>query len=419
LKKAGGAKNRFLHRKTTLGNGVRVVTEKIPFTNAVSAGIWLCAGSRDEKEDQMGIAHMVEHLVFKGTRKRSTYQIAQVMESRGGDLNAFTTRESVCFYTSSLNKDLKLSLDVLMDLVCHATFPLKEFDTEKGVILQEIAMSFDDHEEYIFDLFSEKIYRDHPMGWPILGTEKSVQGIERKHIRSFYKKYFRGENIIVSVVGNVDHDEVVKAIRPILGKIEKRSPILKRTKPKFHHHQVDYFRDIEQTHVLVGFEAPDLKDPLRFASFILSTALGGGMTSILYQKIREKKGLAYTVYSTISNATDSGLMMIYAGTEPDKKDDVLEIIQKEIRKIKRNGFDKNMLERYKTQIRGYLLLNDDDLESRMNSLCLNEMLFGKYRSISDTVESIEKTYVKDIHKLLDEYVDINKMSYMTLGPDKN
>jgi predicted Zn-dependent peptidase len=403
-------------KKTTLSNGIRVVTEKHPYTEAISAGIWICAGSRDEKKEFMGMSHLLEHLVFKGTKKRSAFQLAQVMEARGGDLNAFTTRESICFYATTLKKDLKLNLDVLMDLVCKATFPVKEFDREKDVIQQEISMSFDNLEEYVFDLFNEQVYRGHPMGWPILGTTESVGEISRKNVIEFYKKMFRGENIIVSVVGAVEHEDVIKAITPILGRIKKSAPKLKRTKPKFNIFQQDFYRETEQSHVLMGFEGPHLRHPLRFASFIVNTALGGGMTSILFQKIREKKGLAYTVYSTLSNATDAGLTLIYAGTDPENKDQVVEIILKEIQKLKRDGFDKRMLERYKTQIKGFLILNDDDLESRMNSLCLNEMVFGKYRTTEDILKAIDETQVKDIDQFMDEYVNTSKIATLTMGP---
>lgn len=403
-------------KKTTLDNGVRVVTEKHPHTEAISAGIWICAGSRDEKKEFMGMSHLIEHLVFKGTKKRTAFQLAKIMESRGGDLNAFTTRESICFYATSLKKDLKLNLDVLMDLTTSATFPIREYEKEKSVIQQEISMYFDNHEEYVFDLFSEQVYRDHPMGWSILGSTESVGGISREEVKAFYKKMFRGENIIVSVCGAVEHEDVLKIIEPILGKIPKTVPKLKRTKPKFHPFKQDFYREIEQAHILMGFEAPHLKHSLRFASFIVNTALGGGMTSILFQKIREKKGLAYTVYSTVANSTDSGLTLIYAGTDPEHKDEVVDTIYQEIKKLKRDGFNKRLLERYKTQIKGFLILNDDDLESRMNSLCLNEMVFGTYRTTENILKAIEDTQVKDIDQFLDQYVKLSKMAILTMSP---
>lgn len=405
-----------LFKKTTLANGIRVVTEKHPYTEAISAGIWICAGSRDEKKQFMGISHLLEHMVFKGTKKRSAYQLAQIMESRGGDLNAFTTRESICFYATTLKKDLKLNLDVLMDLTVNATFPVREYDREKSVIQQEISMYFDNHEEYVFDLFSEQAYRGHPMGWSILGSTETVGEIGRSDIRDFYKKMFRGENIIVSVCGAVEHEDVLRIIAPILGRIPKRAPKLNRKKPKFYPFKQDFYREIEQAHILMGFEAPHLRHPLRFASFIVNTALGGGMTSILFQKIREKKGLAYTVYSTVSNSTDSGLTLIYAGTDPENKEQVIEIINTEIQKLKRDGFNKKLLERYKTQIKGFLLLNDDDLESRMNSLCLNEMVFGKYRTTDDILKAIEETQVKDIDQFMDEFVTPSKIATLTMSP---
>src|SRR5690606_30537690 len=194
------------------------------------------------------------------------------------------------------------------------------------------------------------------------------------------------------------------------------SPKLKRRKPKFYPFVQDFYRDIEQTHILLGFEAPHLRHSLRFASFIVNTALGGGMTSILFQKIRERKGLAYSVYSTVSNSTDSGMALIYAGTEPSKKDQVTEVIYKELAKLKKDGFSKRLLESYKTQIKGFLLLNEDDLESRMNSLCLNEMVFKKYRTTNDILKAIEETQINDIDRFIDQYLNLDKIAMLTMGP---
>ena len=333
------------YRKTTLENGVRIVTESHSHTHAVSAGIWICTGSRDEKPEHMGMAHFLEHLVFKGTKKRSAYQLAKVMESRGGELNAFTTRESICFHALALNKDLDLMLDVLLDLSFRATFPEKDYDLERKVIQQEIAMYFDSHEEYIYDYFAEKSYPRHPMGWPILGTHHTLEIIKRRDVIAFYKKMFAGENVIVGVVGAVEHDKVVALLKPILSKLPSKVPKIKRTKPKNKTFTEHIVRETEQSHLLMGFDAPSLKNPLRFASYIVNTVLGGGMTSTLYQEIREKKGLAYAVYSGVNNATDSGQSMIYAGTDPEKVEQVRDIIFTNLRKLRRDGFHKNLLKK--------------------------------------------------------------------------
>lgn len=404
------------YHKTTLDNGVRILTETHPHAHAVSAGLWMCVGSRDEKPEHMGLAHFLEHLVFKGTRKRTAYQLAKVMESRGGDLNAFTSRESICFHALALPKDFDLMFDVLSDLAFRATIPEKDYDLERKVIQQEIAMYYDNHEEYIFDCFSEKSYPKHPMGWPILGSHHTLEIIKRKDVIDFYKKMFVGENVIFSVVGPMNHDRIVQKIKPILEKISSKTPKSRRTKPKYKAFKQHIMRETEQSHVLMGFEAPHLKHPLRFASYIVNTALGGGMTSLLYQEIREKKGLAYTVYSMISNGTDSGQSLIYAGTDPDKVEKVKDIIYANLKKIKREGFNKNLLERFKTQITGFMIINEDDLESRMTSLCLNEMVFGKYRSTEDVIRSIQETSLKDIRDYIDQYIDLDRVSVLTLGP---
>jgi predicted Zn-dependent peptidase len=208
----------------------------------------------------------------------------------------------------------------------------------------------------------------------------------------------------------------VRKVKPILDKISSKTPKSQRTKPKYKAFQEHIMRDTEQSHILMGFEAPHLKHPLRFASYIVNTALGGGMTSLLYQEIREKKGLAYTVYSMISNGTDSGQSLIYAGADPDKVEKVKDIIYANLKKIKTEGFNKNLLERFKTQITGFMIINEDDLESRMTSLCLNEMVFGKYRSTEDVIKSIQETSLKDIRDYIDQYIDLDMVSVLTLGP---
>lgn len=401
-----------------MSNGIRVITERHPYTEAICAGFWFCTGSRDETLSQKGISHFLEHLVFKGTKKRTAFQLAKAMESRGGELNAYTSRENICFYATSLGKDLNLNLDLLTDLSFRATFPEKDFSNEKDVILQEIAMYFDNSEEYIFDAFSEEVYKNHPMGWPILGTEGSLRALSRKRVMSYYKETFSPEKLIVSVVGNVDHKKVVEFVELNLGHLKRKKQISRRLKPKFHRVRKHIPRTIEQCHILVGFDSPGLKNPLRFASYIVNTALGGGMTSLLYQKIRERKGLAYTIYSTGLSSIDSGMTLIYAAADSDKRDEVIKLIMNELKNFKKTAMSKSTLEKYKTQIRGFLTLNDDDLESRMNAICLNEQVFGSYRSLQDLLDAIERVQVTDIKKFLKKYIDTDKISILTLGPQE-
>lgn len=403
------------HHKTVLSNGIRVVTETHPSSRAVSAGIWVCSGSRDEKREHQGLAHFLEHLVFKGTQKRSAYQLAKVMESRGGDLNAFTSKESICFHALALAKDIDLVFDVLSDLAFRATIPAKEYTLERRVVQQEIAMYYDDHEEYLFDTFVEKSYKKHPMGWPILGCHETLESISRKDVLKFYKEMFVGENLIVGVASPYPHDVVLKKLRPYLEKVSAKAPKLNRRRPRYHSFSDHIQRDIEQSHLLMGFEAPHLRDPLRFASYIVNAALGEGMTSLLYQDIREKRGLAYSVYSLVSNTVDSGLSLIYAGTEPEKMEQTQELIFENLKKIKKKYFNSSLMERFKTQITGYMILNEDDLESRMMTMCMNEMIFKKYRSSEDAIRSIQETTLRDVQEYISEYIDLNKVSTLTLG----
>lgn len=408
-----------MFRKTVLDNGISVISEMHPTSKAVSVGVWIKTGTRDEKRPLNGISHFVEHLVFKGTKKRSSFRLARELEAVGGDLNAFTTRECTCFHTLSLKEDLELSLDVLLDIVKNATFPVKEIPREKGVVIQEIAMSVDNPEEYLFDAFQEKVYGDHPLGWPILGTTQTIESMKRKDIVEFYKRFYNtGSNVIVSVAGFVDHDKVVEMI-------EKRTPRKKsgsrknheilRQKPKFESFRDIVFKEHEQSQILVAFEAPSFKDKFRFEAFIWNALLGGGMTSKLYQSIREKKGLAYSVYSQLSTFVDCGQILVYAGTEPSQMRNVVEMIFAQVASTQKKRVKESELDLFKTQVRGAILLGSDDIENRMNSLGVNEMVFGEYRPVEKVIEDIDGVNVKSFNEYKSKHFSIENPAILIMG----
>lgn len=401
--------------KSVLSNGVRVVTEFHSHSNAVATGLWIETGTRDEHDNEAGLSHFLEHMVFKGTKKRNTYTIARELEAVGGDLNAFTTQEYTCFHATTLKDDFNLQIDVLCDLVKNATFDSAELKREKGVVLQEIAMTVDQPEEHLFDIFFDQVYGDHKLGRPILGTADVVSKFTRKDVLNYYNRRYANKNIIVSCAGGVDHEKVVQLVDKQLGTLKRRLDVRKRTKPKFLPIRTVVPRETEQVQILVGTPASHFKSEDRFEGFILNSLLGGGMTSKLYQTIREKRGLAYSVYSQLTSFVDTGVSSVYAGTEPKNVNTVLGLITQEFARLRKRKVSESDLKLFKTQVRGAILLGADDIENRMNSLGVNEMIFGQYRSVERVIEDIEKVSAKSLKQYVDEHLHEDQLAILVMG----
>jgi predicted Zn-dependent peptidase len=427
LKKAASFKATIpLYRKTVLSNGVRVVTEAHPRARGVAVGFWVTCGTRDETPDVAGVSHFVEHLVFKRTEKRTAFQIARDMEAVGGELNAFTGREYTCFYTHSLREHMALSIDVLADLVGKATFDASDFEKEKQVVLQEIHMSEDMLEDLIFDVYLEKAYGKAPLGWPILGTAKSIAAMKREDVIEYYRSMYVGENIIVSVAGDVDHDEVVELVERKLKLGRERQKAGTSGQKKWGHRsapELQAFRDVmvrpsEQVHILMGLPASSFTDPLRFEAYIINTLLGGGMTSKLYQSVREERGLVYSIYSQLTTFIDSGMCLIYAGTEKKYAREVCELTMKEFNRLKTHGVTAADMKLFKTQVTGQILLGADDIENRMNSLGVNEMVFNRYRSVEEVMADVAKVSQRSLKEYILAFLDTDKLGIQLMGAAK-
>ena len=403
-------------KKAELKNGIRVVSELHPTSRAVSIGIWVLTGTRDEGPEEAGISHFLEHLVFKGTKTRSAYQIAKSLEALGGDLNAYTTREYTCYHALVLKDHWEQALDVLSDLITNMDLNKKEFNLEKSVILQEIAMSEDNHEDIIYDVFFEQAYGKHPLGRPILGTPSSVAKMTQSQIVNYYKKHYTGKNIIVSAVGCVDHGDLLEAVEKKLGHRKKYSVKSTRRAPRWHQRKQVVEKQAEQVHMVLGIPSPSFKDKYRFEAYIVNTILGGGMTSKLYQSVREKRGLVYSIHSSINTQVDSGMMLIYAGTEAKHVKKVGELIATEVHKLKKMGVSKHDVEMFKTQVIGSILLGSDDIENRMTSIAVNEMVFGKYRSVESVIEEIKEVTVESVNEYIQKQMDLSKATGVLLGP---
>jgi predicted Zn-dependent peptidase len=404
-----------IFQKTTLKNGVRVVTESHPFTRAVSVGVFVEIGTRDEAVARAGLTHFLEHLVFKGTRKRSAYDLAKVLDAVGGDLNAYTTREYTCFHATSLKEHLALGLDVVMDLVTSATLTVEDFKKEREVIAQEIQMSKESLEEYILDIYLEQTFAGHPLATPILGSEETLAALRRSDVVKHYEQHFRGPRIIVSVAGPVEHDQVVEQVEKALGKISRHAKELKRKAPRKKPFAEFIPRQSEQVHLLVGLPSCSYKSQHRFESYVVNDVLGGGVTSRLYQKIREDKALVYTVYSFLQSFVDTGLFLTYAGTSEKNALSVLRAVRSELEKFRARGLKDHDLSTFKTQVKGQILLGAEDMENRMNSLGVNEMVFNTYRPVDEVIHEIEQVTVKSIRDYVRQYFDLSQLSLMVMG----
>lgn len=417
-------------QRAVLPNGITVLTESHPISRAVSCGVWVERGTRHEKSNEAGLAHFVEHLVFKRTKKRSAYKISRDMEAVGGDLNAYTSRENTAFVTHALSEHVGLSIDILSDLVCNPSFDAGDIKKEKQVVVQEIKMAEDQLEDTIFDKFFERFYADSSLGKPILGSEASIEGMERKTVLDFHKRQYTADNMIVSVTGNIRHNEVVdlvgKFLKPANTKKAKPkqhgpnspevlSDSILLTQPRSHTFREVMRRTSEQVHILIGYPSVNFRDPLRFEAIVANTLLGGGLTSRLYQKVREDRGLVYSIFSQLTTFADAGLETIYASTEPKNAPEVIEIIMRELKRLKKDGIKRADLDLFKTQVKGSILLGADDVESRMNSLAVNEMMFGRYRAVDEVVRDVERVTLDSVHEFIETKFSPENPAMLLMG----
>jgi predicted Zn-dependent peptidase len=402
-------------KKTVLENGISVVSEMHSESRAASLGIWVNTGTRDEKPEEAGISHFLEHMVFKGTKSRTSYQISKSLEALGGDLNAFTTREYTCYHALVLKDHWPKALDVLSDLVSNMEMKRADFQLEKSVVLQEISMGDDAIEELIYDEYLTRCLPKHPLGRPILGTAESVGAMTQKQVMQKYRERYSGKNLIVSAAGNVDHTELVDSVRKLLGNKPKRKLKFDRTRPKHRKFRAVIEKPVEQLHLLLGMPCTSFKDRQRFEAFIINAMLGGGMTSKLYQSVREKKGLVYSVYSSLNTFDDFGVINIYASCEKDNMKAVVKTISAELRRLKKHRVSQGDIDLFKTQVSGSLLLGSDDIENRMQSIGVNEMVFKKYKPVDEIIAEINAVTRRSVNEYLDKTFDLNEMGAILMG----
>ena len=395
---------------------MKVISETIPHVRSVALGFWVRVGSRDEMEADNGMSHFIEHLLFKGTETRSAREISEIFDALGGELNAFTTKEYTCFFTRLLDEHVPVGIEVLSDMIQHPRFDERDVESERNVVLEEINLHEDSPDERIHDVFASALFEGHPLGKAILGTEQTVSGFSPDDVRRFFSEQYRPENIAVVAAGNISHRDLVGLVEKFAEPGEKGRPIRKEFHPQVEKKVDVYTKSTEQAHIVFGAEAYSAADERRFALNVLDTILGGGMSSRLFQEIREKRGLVYSVYSYHSSYAETGFLAVYAGTAPSNAEKVIGLIQGEIENIVKDGVTKGELERAKEHIKGQLVLGLESTSRRMTRLGRIEMTHGEYLSIDEVISRIDAVTLEAVSEVARDIFKPEKIVLTAIGP---
>ncbi|MFC1421434.1 M16 family metallopeptidase [Streptacidiphilus cavernicola] len=411
-------------RRTVLPGGLRVVTETLPTVRSAAFGIWVGVGSRDETPVLNGATHYLEHLLFKGTERRSALDISSALDAVGGEMNAFTAKEYTCYYARVLDNDLPLAIDVVSDMLTGSLIRQEDIDTERDVVLEEIAMTEDDPGDVVHDLFAQVMYGSSPLGRPVLGTVDTINALTRDQVAGFYKRRYRPEHLVVAAAGNVDHAKVVRQVerafaaagaltRTDTAPAGPRAGVRAlRTAGK-----VEILdRPTEQAHLVLGLPGVARNDDRRWALGVLNSALGGGMSSRLFQEVREKRGLAYSVYSYSSSYADTGLFGIYAGCQPKRVEEVLSICREELQKVAEHGITEEELRRAVGQISGSTVLGMEDTGSLMTRVGKAELCYGTHLSVDDLLAKISSVTLDDVREVAGSVLGAYRPSLAVIGP---
>ncbi len=409
-----------MFKKIVLDNGVRLVYENVPYVRSVSVGIWVGTGSRSEGINNNGISHFIEHMLFKGTINRSAREIAETIDAIGGQINAFTGKECTCYYTKTLDTHINIALDVLSDMYFNSKFETSDINTEKKVVIEEINMYEDTPEELVHDIFSEMVWKGNTLGYPILGTEKCIKKFNKKMIEQYMNEYYTPLNTVISVAGNFDEGELISNVQKYFGNWKFDGNF------KLNYSTVEYlidkdirFKETEQVHLCMGFDAIPHGDDRIYPLLALNNIFGGGMSSRLFQNIREKKGLVYSIYSYPSTYMGAGLFMIYAGMNPEYLQKVVDLTKKEINILLKNGITQDELNKSKDQLKGSYLLGLESISSRMNSIGKSELMLKKIETPEEVIEKMNGIKIDDIYEIIEKIFKYENMSISAVGNLKN
>jgi predicted Zn-dependent peptidase len=403
-------------RREVLPNGLSVITEEMQHIRSVSIGIWVKTGSRDEDKETNGISHFVEHMVFKGTQHRSAEEIARQVDSIGGNIDAFTAKECVSFSIKVLNEHLPIAMDVLSDLVLNPVFDDQDIARERGVILEEIKMDEDNPDYLVHEIFTQNFWKDHPLGRPILGTRDTVKRFERAPVFDFYTQRFSPANVIITAAGYLKHEQFVDLVKKYFAGMKPVSNGFHSAPPKIIPRIVlRNKKSLEQVQICVGVPSYPITHERRHSSYILNTLLGGGMSSRLFQNIRERQGLAYAIYSDLSPYRDTGCLSVYAGTSRESAGKVVQSVVSEFRKLKEEPVPEEELRRSKDQLKGSLMLSLESSSARMSNLARQEMYFDHFNTLDELIERIERVTVEQLTELANEFFQPESIAVTVLG----
>jgi predicted Zn-dependent peptidase len=397
------------YQKTTLANGLIIVTETIPHIHSVSIGVWIRSGSRNETKNNNGIAHFLEHLMFKGTKKRSAREIARGLESVGGYLNAFTSKEQTCYYAEVLDSQLPRAIDILSDMLGNSLFSVKEIEKEREVILDEIDSVEDTPDDLVQDIFVEKLFPDNSLGYPILGTKDTIRTINREGLFSFYRQHYTPENMVIAAAGNLDHEKLAKLSERKFQLPPSKIPEPTSAVSLTGEGEFLYHRQINQTHICLGTTALPYNHTNKYELLLLNTLLGVGMGSRLFQNIRERYGVTYSIYSYLDFFRDNGLLAIYLGTEKNKKDQALQLVEKEIMQLKTKKISQTELNRVKTQLKGSLVLGLENSSKRMSRLAKMEVYLQKYHDVERVMKDIDRVTTTSLYELINRIFNSHQL----------
>lgn len=408
---------RIVIKKYTCQNGLRIVLEEIPTVRSVAIGIWIGTGSRNETLKNNGISHFLEHMFFKGTKTRTAREIAEAFDSIGGQVNAFTSKEYTCYYAKVLDNHSGFALETLADMFFHSTFVEEELKKEKNVVYEEIKMYEDTPDDIVHDLLSKTVYENHPLGYPILGTEETLETFNSETLHQYMHDMYTPDRVVISVAGNVD-DTFIKQIEALFGNYSGGNPNRHEEVPIFHSNQIVKKKDTEQAHLCIGYEGLPIGHKQIYDLIVLNNILGGSMSSRLFQEVREQRGLAYSVFSYHSSYKDTGMVTVYAGTGANQLDQLYDTICETLETIKGEGVTEKEVKNCKEQLKGSLMLSLESTNSRMSRNGKNELLLGYHRSLDEIVEVIDKVTIEKVN-LLCKDIFSKKCSISLVSPAGN
>ena len=402
--------------RTTLDSGITVVTEKMAEVRSVSVGFWFDVGGRDEPTEIAGASHFLEHLLFKGTPTRTAKDIADAFDAVGGDINAFTGKEYTCYYARVLDDDLPMAFEVLSDMVTNSLIDPHEFESERKVILEEIAMHEDAPDELVHDLFYRSLWDDHPLGRPVLGFNETIGSVTRDRVERYWRERYGPVNLVVAAAGNIEHDSLVRRIESTFPAVGSSRTLRTGEAPRASYGANVHRRSTEQAHIVVGCEGLSRTHDDRYALAVLDTVLGGGMSSRLFQEVREKRGLAYSVYSYRAMFADTGAIAIYAGTTPQNARTVIDIIVSELQSVVADGITEAELARAKGHLKGSLVLASEDPGARMNSIGKQQLTTGEILSVDESIRRFDAVQMDDVRRVARELLGRGSLQITVVGP---